>query len=261
MKHRIAVIFLGGGVVSAFSGCMMDADSDVDEAARSVQQALLTPTFTTTWLTNFTSAAATVTCPQGLPWALGAGAFGDLNAVYYAGGIVPTQVKVQSVTNQDTAVVVCSDAFATYITQFDTDGSTIVECPDWKVPVGGGAICSNSSARLVRSRPNPDTNGSTPTGWYASCDTGAITAYVNCADKAANYDFTTCRTRRVDNALQDHVTVPCQAGELAVAVGGYCGGNADLEILNLAEDLEEVYIQCADESVYGYAICCDANLD
>jgi len=64
----------------------------------------------------------------------------------------------------------------------------------------------------------------------------------------------------MDDSLHDNVHVDCEAGELAVAVGGYCGGH-DLEVMNLPAGLESVYVRCSDNNVFGYAICCDANLD
>src|SRR5690606_18601141 len=87
------------------------------------------------------------------------------------------------------------------------------------------------SAKLFRSRPNPDGNGSIPTGWRASCTSGAVTAVAHCAWTAMNFDFTSCRTRRA-TTTNSTTQVNCNAGELAIGRGGYCGGGKRLNLLS-----------------------------
>jgi hypothetical protein len=61
----------------------------------------------------------------------------------------------------------------TAYSQIGHSGSVTVNAPPGEVVLGGGATCTSSSGPnqqlLVASKPFPDTDGSTPTGWTAIC--------------------------------------------------------------------------------------------
>lgn len=220
----------GTGIALALSACVASTGEDLDlpggaeeEPIGTVREALTKPQFHGKW-----GQSSIVTCPGSHPHALGSGAQNvgngeDLRRISYPAS---SQVEARAAAGTLTdvwAYAICSNVAATTVTDADTDGSVTVTCPAGMIAVGGGGACATSGKRLYRSRPTPDTHGSIPTGWTASCDGGTVLAYARCLDPDNVWDFTTCRTRRKDasNAVRGDVT--CPSGQIASAIGGYCG--------------------------------------
>jgi hypothetical protein len=163
-----SVVLVSIGV--ATGGCVANVGDEpwgegVSEPVSSVRQAL-----TSASVKCFDSSgtgAAIYSCPSGFSWMLGSGAlaWNGINAVSYTGSLITNAVEVVSTNPSDTAYAfaVCSQAPTFYRTKFGSSGHALAECDSGMVAVGGGGVCSSSSGKLYRSRPNPDTNGSEPT--------------------------------------------------------------------------------------------------
>lgn len=258
----------GAFVALALSACVANTGDEIDtiegageESARAVRQALTTPQLTGIW-----SSTSVATCPGSHPHALGSGAQTvgdgeDLGAIRYpTSGTVEAEAAA-GVENDVWSYAICSNAAATTVSTFDSDGSATATCPSGKIAVGGGGVCSSSGARLYRTRPSPDTAGSIPAGWTSSCNTGGVTAYARCIDPDATFDFTSCRTRK-SGATGARRVVTCPSGEVAVAVGGYCGtGNIWAIGSGPGAGIDEGTVWCdtSTGTVNAYAICCDAD--
>ena len=118
--------------------------------------------------------------------------------------------------------------------------------------ISGGGECIEGET-LIRSRPFPDTDGSTPTGWIGSCTAGLATSYAMCVPE----DFKHCRTERVDGV--GSALVSCPSGQTVLSAGGYCEKSPPgLLLLELDPDLTRASVACVNSTVkvYAYAICC-----
>ncbi len=213
------------------------------------------------------SMQAIVECPADKPWVLGTGAQGIAGVGFQAvvpepsdepddSGLGTNTVRVEGGTAGTTkAYAVCSEVMGIRISGSSSPGSRTftAECGSGMVTIGGGGECTEGE-KLVRSRPVPDTDGSTPTGWMASCTTGLVTTYAMCIME----DFKDCHTERVDTI--GSALVGCPAGQTAMTAGAYCGGGDPQGLLSmeLSPDLTRVSIACVEStaSVFAYAICC-----
>lgn len=260
----------GAIVALALSACMVSTGEEVDttglsedEAISSVQQALVTPTFTGRW-----ASTNSVTCPSSYNKVMGTGARnisggGDLvrGAYPFSNETVNAMAAIGDTTEISTYAICTNAAGISTVWNYDSDGSATASCGSGKIAVGGGGLCQSDGARLYRTRPTPDTNGSVPTGWTASCNTGGAHAYARCVDPNSWYDFTSCRTKRTD-AVAVRADAVCPSGKIAAAAGGYCGGGSDIWTVGSGSGaaLSSTVVWCDEThvSVHAYAICCDA---
>jgi hypothetical protein len=236
-----------------------DLDATGEETIGSLEEALSSPIFEHAKVTSTTT--ATLDCPDDKPWLLGtaaeASANTSLKTVVPVSGF-PTGLFVDSGMTgaAATAEGVCSNAMGIRFTESSSTGQKVASCPSGMVAVGGGGECEGSG-RLFRSRPSPDTDGSKPTGWAAACTSGPVIARAICVWEDMNFDFTSCRTERVDGV--GTATVSCPANRTAVSAGGYCGNNTPLFHLDLNSSLTTAKAACRgfSSNVHAYAVCCD----
>jgi hypothetical protein len=85
--------------------------------------------------------------------------------------------------------------------------------------------------------------------------------HVMCRDKDATYDFTDCKTERVDTAAS-LARVVCDPGYVAISGGGYCSNQDALRQWWVYSDLSGSGTTCDNaDMIHGYAICCRRRLD
>jgi hypothetical protein len=246
-------------------GCGVAGDLESFEAEGSigsVEEALRAPEFERVSASRFSPAAGIgrvkVECSGDFPYLLGTAALaeGTLSRIE-PGGARPTDLEIEAAVDDQekkfTAEAVCSDANGELFHAPSSTGERTRECPSGMIAVGGGALC-HGSGRLYRSRPSPDDDGSTPTGWAAGCTTGSIDTYAICVEKAVGYDFRGCRTERKDGT--GSVEVDCPASASAVSAGGYCGGKTPLSSMDLSASGATVKCNDRSASVHGYVVCC-----
>lgn len=163
-----------------------------------------------------------------------------------------------SVNNSPWVHAVCSDYnVPTTIPSYDSDGDKTASCPANYVAVGGGGHCESSSARLTRSRPNPDTAGSEPTGWRATCSSGGVWAFANCAYKGGStWDWNGCKVRKSTTTTSEVAYGDCNSGELVVAAGAYCGEGGFIEQMAVFSNLTLTDAWCSTNTTHAYAVCC-----
>jgi hypothetical protein len=152
---------------------------------------------------------------------------------------------------------VCGETWGqTVVSKSSTTADATAVCPDGYVATGGGGDCwGNRSAKLYRSRPNPDSPGSTPNGWRASCSgaTG-ITTHVNCLQVAAFGG--TCRTERKDE-IDNSSGVGCKTGEHMTSGGAYCSGSGNyIRHTSIDRNITAANASCHGNGVHAYGVCC-----
>jgi len=259
---------IGALIALTLSACVASTGEDFDtlggsdaEAIGTVQEALTKPQFFGKW-----SSTSIVTCPGSHPHALGSGSQSvrtgeDIRRHSYPSS---SQVEARASTGTPTDLhtyAICSNVAATTVTNADTDGSVTDTCPEGMIAVGGGGACATGGKRMYRTRPSPDIDGSIPTGWTWSCDGGTVLAYARCLDPDNIWDFTTCRTQRNDASDTPRGDIACPSGQIASAIGGYCGGGNMWAIGSGGGDsLADGVVWCdARGNVNAYAICCSAT--
>lgn len=260
---RQVLVLLGFSSVSA--ACMAttgDESGEHDEPTLgTAHQALVAPKIR--WSGDYFSYSGdfTVPCPAGTPYALsGIVSEGDINKMYFdLNDADPVGVHVKSPQTDFLMFgAVCSDYSAPYAitSSLDSDGDHTTSCPSGWVAVGGGGICSTSSAKLTRSRPNPDTAGSEPTGWRATCSTGSVKSNVNCARKGTgHWDWDGCKIRKNVETNDNDSYVHCETGERMVALGSYCA-NGHLTGSSIQTNLVGATAYCSEVNMTAYAVCC-----
>jgi hypothetical protein len=201
-------------------------------------------------------------CSGDTPFLIGSGAVANGFAALYplAGfaGLDPYGTRAVAASGSSIRTqAVCTNATTYSVHADDDDGEVAAYCTSDRIAVGGGGMCYDEGAKLYRSRPTPDTDGSEPLGWKASCTSGPVTAYALCVERDVNYDFRDCRTRRYD-ATQGYAPVYCDAGSVAVSGGAYCGGSGNyIKESRLYYNLTSVSNKCSKSTIHGYAVCCD----
>ena len=273
-----AIVLMGSCLLPA--ACMAPTSEESepgDEAAiGSVHQALTAGAIRV--MDNFWGEGELM-CPAGHPYALsgGTGICGggacslDIHQMAFESND-GDPVGIYAINNElddFNIMAVCSD-YAPYKTQTsDSDGDRTLNCPANYVAVGGAGYCEDSGAHLIRSRPNPDTAGSEPTGWRATCVTPGEAAghspmqlSVTCALKGSAWNWNGCKTRkRSESFPPGYASVWCNSGETAVATGGYCGSGGYIEWMGVFSSLAQADVQCSeDDSATAYAVCCP-NVD
>ena len=261
---RQAIVLVGFCSAACAVPTSDESGGDDGAALRSVQQAGSAEA-EILHMSGFSSGdEASMNCPSGTPFALSLGVVGignaEINDMYFDANDGDPVAVYGNVVNDFTdflLVGVCSDYTpSALIGAADNDGDKVVNCPANHVVIGGGASCSTSSAKLTRSRPNPDTAGSEPTGWRATCSTGRVNAIVNCANKAGSNNWNGCKTRKHVVTDDWRAGAVCNTGELAVAAGAYCGNGGHIMGVAPEADLEETHAHCSEDVVTSYAVCC-----
>ena len=265
MRGSIGTLVAASMGVFACVACTVPLDDQgqlEDESIGSVQQALEQAEIERVQVVSG-SGVVVAACPPELPRALGnsfSTAAQGLNALYYDGGFFPSEVVAEKPNLSGTVTVtsVCSNAFGLPRTKLESDGDAFANCFDGEVAVGGGGICSTASAKLYRSRPSPDVNGSEPTAWRASCTTGAVETWALCVDENFVYDFTQCRTKRVDKS-SGVAQATCDIGDFVVTVGAYCASpSPGIAWTDIATDHTNASAVCLGSGpIHLYAVCCD----
>jgi hypothetical protein len=209
-------------------------------------------------------AQAIVECPDDKPWVLGTGALAvagiGLQAVVPEPGVGSDDAGLGTSTvrvegggaGTAKAYAVCSDAMGSVLSDTSTTNNNVVACEVGMIAVGGGGECVGGG-RLFRSRPLPDTPGSKPTGWRASCSSGSTATYAICISE----EFGSCHYERVSDI--GNALAICPSGQKAVSAGGYCNSAQGLLSLELDPELTRVNVACVEPNtdVNAYVICCD----
>jgi hypothetical protein len=264
MRFSTTFLILANAMLTAACGGAIDGEAELEESVSTEQAALTIPFFTSSddsWDDRFF--VSWHGCPPATPYVVGLG-FEGLNS-----GINDAYFSRTSSDQWDTIVTVrtpsrieglgvqaiCSNAKPIRRTVTASDGDATSTCLSTEVAIGGGATCDNTDAFLYRTRPNPDVAESTPTGWRAACSQGAVTTYAMCRDKNDQFDFTDCKTERVNGT--GNVTVLCDSGYQAISGGGFCGNGA-LEEVMTKELFGGIHAECRSSTaaIHGYAVCC-----
>lgn len=178
-----------------------------------------------------------------------------MNFVMNDGETRGAQVKMQY--GVATSVAICGD-YIPYRTArvYDSDGNHITHCPSGYVAVGGEGICAGSSAKLIENRPYPANAGDEPTAWKAVCSSGGVHVSANCVEKGGARDWDDCKVRKQVNTNAPSALTWCQAGELAVGSGAYCGDGGHIKDHAVRPSMDNAAALCSEDRTSVYAICC-----
>jgi hypothetical protein len=246
----------------AACGAASDGEPELEEPVTSEKAALVNPAFKLVIGNDFSEDSGVLdACPWNMPHVLSLGFIGDsgMNDVYFQATVSGQWDAVFGRTSGGADLVIlqamCSNAPGTLRwSTLQSDGDASASCASGEVAVGGGAFCTDSSAALYRTRPDPGTSGSVPTGWRASCTEGSVRTYAMCRDKDTGYDFTDCKIDKHEGNF-----AACDAPYVPVSVGGFCGDGQALAQVGFPNHMEWAFASChgpSDTLVNTYAICC-----